>query len=145
MVKTLLTTVCANGHIYDFTENRFFVFTGSLPWLTASGRMPATGEISMLKRFGVVAIIAACVVGCSEKPEKVWIVVDLLGADGRPAQMSFDNPAVPDMTLTDCEGALASAVPTLMQGIESRPETKGSQYVSAKCVQSAEDPIKPKV
>ncbi|MCD7111814.1 hypothetical protein LRX75_22565 [Rhizobium sp. DKSPLA3] len=89
-------------------------------------------------------VLVAGLAACSDKPEKVWIVVDLIDPAGRPAQMAFDNPRVPDMTMQDCEGALASAVPTLMEGINSRPESRGSRYVSAKCVPSATDPIKPK-
>jgi hypothetical protein len=98
----------------------------------------------MVKRLCVMALAAGLLSACSGKPDKVWIVVDLVDPNGRPAQMSFDNPAVPDMTLADCEGALSSAVPTLLQGIESKPDMKGSKYISAKCVQSGEDPIKPK-
>jgi hypothetical protein len=81
---------------------------------------------------------------CSGKSEKVWIVVDLIAPNGQPAQMAFNNPAVPDMTMAGCEGSLQAAMPALLQGIGSKPESAGSKYVSAKCVQSAEDPIKPK-
>lgn len=91
-----------------------------------------------------VAVLATALSGCSDDNAKVWIVVDLQTPAGKPAQMAFDNPSVPDMTLADCEQSLQAAVPTLMQGIESRPESKGSRYVSAKCIESAEDPIKPK-
>ncbi|GAA3075690.1 hypothetical protein GCM10010520_23470 [Rhizobium viscosum] len=96
-----------------------------------------------MKSYNCGAIlVAALLAACSGKSDKVWIVVDFTDASGRPAQMAFDNPSVPDMTLADCEGALPSAGPTLMQGILTH--SPGAKFVAAKCVQSAEDPIKPK-
>lgn len=56
--------------------------------------------------------------------------------------MAFDNPAVPDMTLADCQEALRAAQATLVQGIMR--QSPGAKLVAAKCVQSAEYPIKPK-
>ncbi|WP_333630729.1 hypothetical protein [Agrobacterium cavarae] len=56
--------------------------------------------------------------------------------------MAFDNPAVPDMTLADCQQALPAAQATLMQGILR--QSPGAKFVAAKCVESSEDPIKPK-
>lgn len=98
-------------------------------------------------RYGtglVVTALAAALSGCSDDNTKTWIVVDLQTPQGRHSQMSFNNPSVPAMTLAECEQSLEVAIPTLMQSIESQPETKGSRFVSAKCVASAEDPIKPK-
>lgn len=63
--------------------------------------------------------------------------------DGKSAQMAFDNPAVPDMTLKDCEGSLQSATPPLIGHISQQPATTGAKMVSAKCVWSATDPVKP--
>ncbi|MBB3967185.1 hypothetical protein [Rhizobium metallidurans] len=94
-----------------------------------------------LYRCGAI-LVAAMLAACSGKSDKVWIVVDFTDASGRPAQMAFDNPSVPDMTLADCEGSLSSAGPTLMQGILTH--SPGAKFGTAKCVQSAEDPIKPK-
>ncbi len=88
------------------------------------------------------AILVAAVLASCGKSEKVWIVVDLTEANGRPAQMAFDNPAVPDMTLADCQQALPAAQATLMQGILR--QSPGAKFVAAKCVESSEDPIKPK-
>jgi hypothetical protein len=99
-----------------------------------------------MNRNRVIFALAACMMAaCSaaSAAEKAWIVVDLQMPDGTSAQMAFDNPAVPDMTLKDCEGALESATPTLMEHISKQPATKGAKMLSAKCVWSATDPIKP--
>lgn len=92
-------------------------------------------------RCGAI-LVAALLAACSGKSEKIWIVVDFTDASGRPTRMAFDNPSVPDMTLADCEGALPSAGPTLIQGILTH--SPGAKFNVAKCVQSAEDPIEPK-
>ena len=81
--------------------------------------------------------------GCSDDPN-AWIVVELKLVNGKTAQMAFRNPAVPDITLEECRKTLKGALPTLMQGVDSVPETIGSSLVSAKCVSSVEDPLKPK-
>ena len=96
-------------------------------------------------KLAKVWLLAAGVLlaGCSD-PDPVWIVVDFKRPDGTNGQMAFNNPAVPDMTLEDCKGSLQDALPTLMQGIENQPQTKGSVFLNATCIQSAEDPIKPK-
>jgi hypothetical protein len=71
-------------------------------------------------------------------------VVELKLVKGETAQMAFRNAAVPNITLEECSKTLQEALPTLMQGIDSAPKTKGSRLVSAKCVLSVEDPLKPK-
>jgi hypothetical protein len=95
-----------------------------------------------LKFWLSIATVAAAY-GCTDNPN-VWIVVDLKMSDGKTAQMAFRNPAIPDLTLDECERTLEKALPSLMEGIESVPETKGSRLVSAKCVVSIKDPLKPK-
>jgi hypothetical protein len=98
----------------------------------------------MIKFVGLaIAASAILMAGCS-KDETAWVVVELIRPDGTKAQMVFNNPSVPDMTLAECESSLEGAVPTLKEGIESKPETRGSQWVSAKCVMSIGDPIEPK-
>jgi hypothetical protein len=78
------------------------------------------------------------------KTEPVWIVVELKLANGTPSQMSFNNPAVPDMTLAECETALPDAMPTLVSHIASIPQLADAKVVGARCVVSADDPIKPR-
>lgn len=94
-----------------------------------------------LKLWLILSLVVP-VSGCSDDPS-AWIVVELKLVNGKTAQMAFRNPAVPDITLEECDKTLQRALPTLMQGIDSMPETKGSRLVSAKCVSSVEDPLKP--
>ncbi len=78
--------------------------------------------------------------------EKAWIVVDLLLPDGKTVLMTFltDDPPAAPMTLDDCEGALESSTPSLMEHIRRQPMTAGAGLKGARCVWSADDPIKPR-
>ncbi|MGI6852063.1 hypothetical protein [Mesorhizobium sp. 1B3] len=58
-------------------------------------------------RFASCLLSAACSAALAD--EKAWIVVDLERPDGKSVQRAFDNPAVPDMTLKECEDSLQSA------------------------------------
>lgn len=78
--------------------------------------------------------------------KKAWIVVDLMLPDGKTVLMTFltyDSPAAP-MSLDDCEGALESTKPSLMDHILRQPMTAGARLMAARCVWSADDPIRPR-
>ncbi len=91
-----------------------------------------------LKGLQLAAMIVV-LTGC-DGDNKIWIVVDLKMPNGKAAQMSFDDPSLADVDLQTCEQALKGDVPILMQEIDGMPETKGSQFISARCVQSDESP-----
>ena len=91
-----------------------------------------------LKGLQLAAMMVA-LTGCNGD-NKIWIVVDLKMPNGKAAQMRFDDPSLADVDLQTCEQGLKGAVPILMQEIDGMPETKGSQFVSAGCMQSEESP-----
>jgi hypothetical protein len=93
-----------------------------------------------LRALQVIAILVAPSTGCTGD-NKVWIVVDIKMSNGKSAQMSFDDPSLADVDLQTCEQSLKGAAPILMQEIDGMPETKGSRFVSAKCVQSDQNPV----
>ncbi len=83
--------------------------------------------------------------GCEKaEREQAWIVVDLARPDGQPAQVAFNNPDAPNMTLAECKSTLQDALPTLLKGLESKSETRGATMRRVACVMSVGDPIKPK-
>ncbi len=87
-----------------------------------------------------LAAMLVTLTGCTGE-NKIWIVVDLKMPNGKAVQMSFDDPSLADVDLQTCQQSLKGAVPILMQEIHGMPETEGSQFVLAKCVQSEERPI----
>jgi hypothetical protein len=81
---------------------------------------------------------------CATSKEKIWIVVSLKMSDGKSAEMTFDNPSVPDITLEECKIHLPKAIPTIMNFVRKEPKLVNASLKSARCVQSIDDPIKPK-
>ena len=47
-------------------------------------------------------------------------------------------------TLAECESGLREAAASIMAWLERHPETAGSRFVSAKCVESDEEPTRPR-
>ncbi len=86
-----------------------------------------------------LAAMMVVLTGC-DGDNKIWIVVDLKMPNGKVTQMSFDDPRLADVDLQTCEQTLKGSLPILMQEIDGMPETKGSQFVSARCMQSEESP-----
>lgn len=83
-------------------------------------------------------------VSCGERAQ-AWIVLSYEMEDGQPAQMAFNNPAMPDMTEDECKRALPSAVDSLSKAaIQKEPRLSKAKFKGASCVMSAVDPIKPK-
>lgn len=77
--------------------------------------------------------------------ETAWIVLNFKMPDGKPAQMAFDNPSAPNITLQDCEAALPVAQTNLIQvARQYAPPLQTAKFESAKCVMSEGDPIRPK-
>ena len=99
----------------------------------------------MARRAVEICLVALALAAsaCRER-EQAWIVVELENPGGPPIQMAFNNPRVPNMTLTECERSIPNALPKLQEGIEGRPETKGRRIAKTQCVMSVEDPLKPK-
>jgi hypothetical protein len=95
-----------------------------------------------MKKFLTLALfLALC--ACNQG-QKVWIVLDFITEDGQSAQMAFDNPALPDITLKECEESLEEATQSLVTFAKNEPKLKNAKFVSSKCVESETDPIKPK-
>lgn len=76
--------------------------------------------------------------------EKVWMVADFADKNGRPAQMSFNNPSLPNLTLKECQGAIENARPFLTENIRSVTGFPAASITKIECVASASDPIKPR-
>ena len=78
-----------------------------------------------------------------DEKEKAWIVLEFIMPDGKPAQMTFVNPNLRDITLAGCQAALPEAQSALIQSAMKEPLLAKAEYKSAKCIMSASDPIKP--
>lgn len=74
--------------------------------------------------------------------EKVWMVVDFSSGEGTSSQMSFNNPAVPDATLAECQGAIEAATPGLLAHVRQVTGTPAATIQAVRCVESDGDPIK---
>jgi hypothetical protein len=96
-------------------------------------------QLRHLRALQVLAMLVAPLTGCTGD-KKVWIVVDIKMSDGKLTRMSFEDPGQADVDVESCEQSLKGAASILMQEIHGMPETKRSHFVSAKCVQSDENP-----
>jgi hypothetical protein len=102
-------------------------------------KRPMQGCLYLVSVFAFLFGVTSC-----SKANKVWIVVHLQMTDGTTSEMSFDNPAVPDITLQECKDSLDTARPTLLDHIGKVPRFARAVFVSSECVESAVDPIEPK-
>jgi hypothetical protein len=84
--------------------------------------------------------VAAC-----DRQGKPWIIVSFQASDGKPVEMAFDNPRVPDMTLAECEQSLAGATPVVESLARAREPTVLAEatFTGSRCVWSASDPLAP--
>lgn len=118
---------------------------------------PTAGKAAFVQAFGLLLMAAEAVLifmvaswifgiihPAQASKEKTWIVLSLKISDGVPAEMAFDNPALPDITLEECKASLPQAVPNLMIFVKREPRLANAQLVNARCVKSVGDPIKPK-
>ena len=98
-------------------------------------------------RTSVLALVAATtlfvVSGCSDD-EKAWIILEFKTQNGK-AEMSFDNPSVPNITLEECRATLRKVQSNLIPAARKKvPMLRSARFVGARCVMSAGDPIKPR-
>jgi hypothetical protein len=93
---------------------------------------------------GWIAILLVTSTAAWGGPERAWIVLDMEMPNGQPAQMAFNNPNLPDMTLAECKSSLNAAMPSLKAAVDAEPRLRGNRIKSANCVMSVDDPIKPK-
>lgn len=76
---------------------------------------------------------------------QAWIVLSFEMEDGQPAQMAFNNAAMPDMTEDECKKAIPAGIDSLLRAaIQKEPRLSKAKFKDAHCVMSAGDPIKPK-
>jgi len=75
--------------------------------------------------------------------EKVWMVVDFTAGGSRSAQMAFNNPSAPELSLADCQAAIPQATPNLLDHIRQTAGDPSATITAVHCVESASDPIKP--
>lgn len=81
----------------------------------------------------------------SEKPQKVWTILEFQMPNGEKVEMTFHNPSFPEATLADCNNALAIAKSDYVQTAKATaPALKEAQFVGARCEVSKDDPLKPK-
>ena len=92
--------------------------------------------------IGIFNLVLASQANAAGK-EKMWIVLNFKTSEGTPAEMAFDNPSVSDITLEECKATLPKAIPNLMNFVRQEPKLANAQLLNARCVQSADDPIKP--
>jgi hypothetical protein len=94
--------------------------------------------------FGLSAVLLTTNHASRGADKKVWIVLEFKTSDGQPAQMTFDNPKVPDTTLSECKSALPKIQDTLVGQARARePALRDAVFESASCILSADGPIKP--
>jgi hypothetical protein len=75
--------------------------------------------------------------------DQAWIVLDFVLKNGTPAQMSFNNPAFPDTTESECKDSLSKAQHSLIKAaIQREPRFATAKFVGARCIMSIDDPIK---
>ena len=75
--------------------------------------------------------------------DQAWIVLEFIFDDGKPAQMAFNNSAVPDTTELECKKSLPNIQQSLVKAaIQKEPRLAPAKFIGARCVMSAEDPIK---
>jgi len=83
--------------------------------------------------------------GCkqrNETKEKVWIIPTFTTADGHVIQMGFNNPAMPDMTMSECQATLNTQVPRIVDEARSQePRVAQAKLTAIRCVSAIGDPL----
>jgi hypothetical protein len=77
------------------------------------------------------------------RSEKVWMVAQFTDDKGQPMRMSFNNPAVPNMTLAECKTSIDAARPHILEAVRRMPGASAVTDATLTCVASDEDPIRP--
>ena len=94
--------------------------------------------------FLILIFASLLVLDCEGNDEQAWVVLEFRTTDGEDAEMAFNNPQNPDITLGECEAMLPEIEKDLVEmAREKEPRLKGTTFVSSKCIMSATDPIKP--
>ncbi|MCE2921947.1 MAG: hypothetical protein LW837_18640, partial [Roseomonas sp.] len=92
-------------------------------------------EISMVvsrrfAMFGVMAFLGSVLIENvavgqsrgSDREHRMWIVLTFQRPDGREIQMSFNNPAVPRMRLSECQQLLPEVTSGLIDAARQREQ-----------------------
>jgi hypothetical protein len=75
--------------------------------------------------------------------KKVWIVAEFTDDKGQPMKMSFNNPALPNLTLAECEASIDAARPHILEAVRRMPGASAVTDATLTCVASDDDPIRP--
>jgi hypothetical protein len=79
----------------------------------------------------------------ADSSEKVWMVAEFVDDNGRAAKMSFNNPAVPDLTLAECKTSIQDARPHILEAVRQTAGASKVTDINLTCVASKDDPIRP--
>jgi len=92
-----------------------------------------------------VLVPALALFGCkdqNETKEKVWIIPTFTTADGHVIQMGFNNPAMPDMTMSECQASLNTQVPRIIEEARAQePRVAQAKLTAIRCVSAVGDPL----
>ena len=78
----------------------------------------------------------------NESKEKVWIIPTFATADGHAISMGFNNPALPDMTMSECLATLHEQVPRIVaEAREQEPRVAHAKLTNIRCVSAVGDPL----
>lgn len=76
--------------------------------------------------------------------DKIWIVLHMTNADGKPMEMTFHNPSSPIPDMNECRKALPSLESTLIKSARDKePMMQTAKFVKVECIASSYDPIRP--
>ena len=90
----------------------------------------------------LMALLAMPVIARAQ--DQAWIVLEFLLDNGKKAEMSFNNSAVPDITESECKKSLPNMQQSLVKAaIQTEPSFASAKFIGARCVMSIGDPTRP--
>ena len=106
-------------------------------------------KISMIPSVRIIAlamlVTGLALSGCKQKnesKEKVWIIPTFTTADGHAIQMGFNNPALPNMTMSECQAALHEQIPRVIAEARAQePRVAQAKLTDMRCVSAVGDPL----
>jgi len=92
--------------------------------------------------FAMLAALALCACKSKTDAEKVWIIPTFETQDGHAISMGFNNPAMPDMTLSECQETLHNQIPRVVAEARARePQLGNAKLTGIRCVAAVGDPL----
>jgi len=92
--------------------------------------------------FAMLAALALCACKSKTDAEKVWIIPTFATQDGHAISMGFNNPDMPDMTLSECQETLHNQIPRVVAEARARePRLGNAKLTGIRCVAAVGDPL----